>query len=95
MTLLKETMDTAIIASDSLVLLLLDRIKNPPVALETWPEGYEKEGKTFSSLTLIPKQFGLGRAKTNCEKELSAVVIKKKIASSIAEPRCFLDSKYA
>jgi|CryGeyStandDraft_7_1057128.scaffolds.fasta_scaffold825114_1 hypothetical protein len=68
MTLLKETMDIAITASDSLVLLPLDRIKNPPVALETWPEGYEKEEKTFSSSALIPKQFGLGRAKTNCKK---------------------------
>jgi hypothetical protein len=64
MTLLKETSDTAITANDSLVLLPLDRIKNAPVALETWPDGYENEEMLFSSYTLIPGQFGLGRAKT-------------------------------
>jgi hypothetical protein len=78
-----------------LVLLPLDRIKNPPVALETWPEGYEKEGKTFSSSALMPKQLGLGRAKTSCKREVSAVVMNKKIASSIARSRFFLDLKYA
>ena len=64
MTLLKETSDIAITANDSLVLLPLDRIENAPVALETWPEGYENEEILFSSYTLIPGQFGLGRAKT-------------------------------
>jgi len=49
MILLKETKDIAITASDSLVLLPLDRIKNAPVALETWPEGYENEETRSSS----------------------------------------------
>jgi hypothetical protein len=35
MILLKETMDMAIIANDSLVLLPRDRIANAPAALET------------------------------------------------------------
>lgn len=95
MTLLRETIDMAITASDCLVLLPFDRIKNPPVALETWPEGYEKEEKRFSSLSLMLEQFGLGRAKTTCKKEVSAVVMTKKTTSSVAEPRCFLNLKYA
>jgi hypothetical protein len=49
MILLKETKDIAITASDSLVLLPLDKIKNAPVALETWPEGYENEETRSSS----------------------------------------------
>jgi hypothetical protein len=64
MILLKETNDIAITANDSLVLLPLDRITNAPVALETWPDGYENEEMISSSYTLIPGQFGLGRAKT-------------------------------
>ena len=64
MTLLKETNDIAITANDSLVLLPLDRSKNAPLALERWPDGYENEEMLFSSYTVIPGQFGLGRAKT-------------------------------
>jgi hypothetical protein len=64
MTLLKETSDIAITANDSLVLLPLDTIKNAPVALETWPDGYENEEMISPSYTLIPGQSGLGRAKT-------------------------------
>jgi hypothetical protein len=64
MILLKETDYTAITANDSLVLLLLDRITNAPVALEIWPDGYESEEMRSSSYTLILGQFGLGRAKT-------------------------------
>jgi hypothetical protein len=43
MILLTETKAMAVAANDSLILLPLDRIRNPPAALETWPEGYEDE----------------------------------------------------
>jgi hypothetical protein len=64
MILLKETTDTAITAKDSLIVLPLDRIKNAPVALETWPDGYENEEMRSSLGALRPGQFGLGRTKT-------------------------------
>jgi hypothetical protein len=54
MTLLKETNDIGITANDSLVLLPLDRIKNAPVAPETWPDGYENEEMISSLYTPIP-----------------------------------------
>jgi hypothetical protein len=88
-------MDMAITASDSLVLFSFDRIRNPPVALETCPEGYEKEGKKLKFSALILKQFGLGRMKTNCKKAVNPVTMMKKSASSTAELNSFFDLKYA